>query len=402
VVVDTYAQGTSKDAAAMAYLAWVPALAQPTPRLVGEAVTAVGIAKGDAGVDVPVTLKLSPTGGGDPLVLSSTSHYGCGVVSLPLPLPVWGKWTLAADGESPQEIGSLGVEGKKPEIRYDGAGGIDSPVKVPKTEGLFTWTVDFKQNCPVRMSGCVMLQSWKDSEEQPSPDDTMPEDFAVPIEIVASASPEGVQIKDGFVVNADPKLHLTSSFTYGDYSSGGAPISCGLIQTVQAIRDAYKKATGRGVTLTGLTPDGLTVTLKGNPDKLAKAATGSKAHVVQAPNGITITMQPPDGTASGRITFQFDPSAAIGALLRAKGLAPGEQLNVRFGLLFPNGGFFADESLQVRSLTYSGAELNAGLFEKVNFAKLRADPSNCIEAWPRPFSHDRAPGVWPSRALAGG
>jgi len=156
---------------------------------------------------------------------------------------------------------------------------------------------------------------------------------------------------------------------------------------VEAV-DSVAAASGK-VALRDLRDTGLSVTLFGVPVATLQKAVGDHNAIARArlkitaqvdsptgqPQGLSITVPAPSPSADlpgGDCVFQFNPAGAFSKL--ATGLGKDEVLDVKLGVLFPNGAQFL--------APWKGVEpLGEGYVEKSVVDNLRNAAPDCIEGW---------------------
>lgn len=365
----------SEDMKKVAACCWLPARPKNPTMRVGEHITACAIQRGNGGE--PVKLQMT---GAVPLVLGE-GKFVDGLFVQPMEFPAWGKWMLENLGG--QVLGSLEVEGLRPTLmkapgeqtESDTQSGEtpDGPVRLP--DGKRTWRIPFRRNCPRFLRGWVTLRCWKGGSKDAIPED--PSQFnlemAIPIEAredTAFNEQMGFAVVDGFVTQGTVKsadTYITEHFTYKMFldaakkpakpAPGAAAAPAGppklaweLVEAVEHVQREYSPR--QLLTLSALAEDGLSIQLKATDMRKLK----EKAHQVMDTGWIDFTVEerpgvfriavakPEQSRNAGEVVLGFDPNPTF-AELRKK-LSPGQQLAVRFGVFFPNGGGALDPRLR--------------------------------------------------------
>ena len=179
--------------------------------------------------------------------------------------------------------------------------------------------------------------------------------------------------------------HAASSLSRTAYRAEKVPrLTEALVEAVDSVTAASGK-----VALRDLRDTGLSVTLFGVPVATLQKAVGEHNAIARArlkitaqvdsptgqPQGLSITVPAPSPSADlpgGDCVFQFNPAGAFSKL--ATGLGKDEVLDVKLGVLFPNGAQFL--------APWKGVEpLGEGYVEKSVVDNLRNAAPDCIEGW---------------------
>ncbi|MFP2927614.1 hypothetical protein ACLESO_20950 [Pyxidicoccus sp. 3LG] len=345
-------------------IGWLPAREVNAPQRVGELVYATAVQRGYG--DHAVTVRVRHGGQTHEL---ARGKFKDGLFAHPVELPGWGAWTLEA-GEA-RALGSLDYTGLPPcllkaaaPMGEDGAqSATTDEAPVGRGDEAFTWRVAFRENCPRVLRGWVLVRAWKGKLTDTVPTDAAlfkPTGLAIPVyarETTALQEEVGFAVVDGFIRKGSVKkasTYVTQHFTYQAYvdaAKGKAEpvLAHDLVEAVERIQCAYSAR--QVVTLSALAEDGLSLQLTGSSlEKLRAAVARAKDDgwiddAEEAGKGlILIRVKPPrESHHPGELALDFNASAAF-EKLRAD-LTHEDQLAVRFGGFFPNGGFTRDPRL---------------------------------------------------------
>ncbi|MCP3142900.1 hypothetical protein [Pyxidicoccus xibeiensis] len=375
-------------------IGWLPAREAHEPQRVGELVYATAVQRGYG--DHEVTVRVQH--GGQTLELAR-GKFKDGLFAHPVELPGWGTWVLDA-GEA-RAIGSLEHTGLTPSLMKAaapmGEDGTQSATTdeapVGRGDETFTWRVAFRENCPRVLRGWVLVRAWKGKQTDTVPTDAAlfkPTGLAIPVyarETTAIQEELGFAVVDGFLRKGSVKkagTYVTQHFTYQAYvdaAKGKAEpvLAHDLVEAVERIQCAYSAR--QVVTLSALAEDGLSLQLTGSSlEKLRAAVARAKDDgwiddAEEAGKGlILIRVKPPrESRHPGELALDFNASAAFEKL--REGLTHEDQLAVRFGCFFPNGGFTWDSRL------LSAESLGKGVEAVDEEALKRESKAGFLELW---------------------
>lgn len=393
-----------EDAREALYAGWAPAYDPQPPRLVGDPMIALSVSKGDVDDEAGVSMSFSARGAGwkAPLEIGRAPCKR-GLAYTALRLPFWGKWTLEIASQSPEPLGAVTLSvltpvlaGAPPSAEAGGAQTLaeTSPPEALKN-GSYQWRIDFQTNRPRVLQGWILIKTWKRTIGAPPPAEGDPDPYTlstvgIPIEARPEAKTSAIHEKDfviegGWIVKGPSDKWLTDKFTYGDYctaNGGAAParLSKLLAEGVQSTRVKYASA----VYVSRLSADGLSVSLTATSLKKLKTAAdqaqkdGWFQSVVQAKetDPVTVTAKEVSTSEAGELLAPFDPAAAFGQLLTELSPGPSEEISVKLGYLFLNGGGLTDPALA------SVDKFGQGFAAKRDFAALRERANQeYLEAW---------------------
>ncbi|EYF02881.1 hypothetical protein [Chondromyces apiculatus] len=375
------------------YLGWTPTYAEPRPRRVGDLVHAVAVASAPVEGAEALALQARIAGADAPIVIARR-RYREGVIAEAVNCPFWGLVTLEVASQSP-EVGQVALEVLVPEL-----GVLGSPVKDRKA-GTHTLTLHFTANPPVAIDGFVVMETWT-VEAGATPEGQGSEaSVSIPIQArrALPAQTGNLQYDETgqFIVAAkDGKKPISTNFAFSEYhakrtGTEAFRVSRALVDLVQSVRTAYeaaqKKATATvadrnaaQVTLVAIAADGLSVRLKCSSDKkgyharLAAAATEcAKTPATAEDLGDEVRLTAPPPADDAPLVATFDASEAYGKLVAEASLGPTQELHVRFGVCFQNGGRLA----RVPTSDQAGK----GTEDVTRGALRRTAPSGVLEAW---------------------
>jgi hypothetical protein len=365
---------------------WMPARAPQPPRAVGEACSAVVV---EEGVHDGGNLNLVLKNGRHELNVGA-GEYTRGLFHQGIPMGFWGDWTLRVDKESPKVLGDATVHVLKPVLQAEN--GMEPPYRVgPRLE----WRVAFSRNCPAEIKGLVTLKTSRHAAAaQAGTFQTAP--LAIAVVGRWSKDTGGIRFLNGFLergpANIDVPLkktstmrdfHAASSLSRAAYRAEKVPrVAEALVEAVDSVSARAGK-----VALRELRDTGLSVTLSGVPVATLQKAVedhnaSAPAHLkitaqvaAGQPQGLSVTVPSPAPSTDlpgGECIFQFNPAGAFSKL--ATGLGKDEVLDVKLGMLFPNGAQFL--------APWKGVEpLGEGYVEKSVVDNLRNAAPDCIEGW---------------------
>lgn len=378
------------------YLGWMPAVAAPRARPVGAIVHAVAVAAEDVNGTREITLQARLEGAAAPLVLAR-GRYAGGVLSAPVACPFWGKATLEVPAQSP-EHGNTSLEVLTPTL-------TDLPA--PTVEGAkHVWDIHFSESCPARIEGFVVMETWVVEEGKVPEGPGTEARVAIPIEALppppAKEGDLSLDVTGHFIVGAKSrKTEISYKLAFSEYKDvfKGTDFQLAkvLAERVGSVRAAYladqKKA---GVKQTGVSPrsldaDGLGVVIacssytKENHKRLLAAAEAMKdafTTVEDREKEIYLAVAPPPESVGGLLRASFDPTAALNKLREAP-LGPKDEMHVRFGVIFQNGG---------RLLRAPASDSPGVGYTEVAASTLRREAPSVLEAWaPAPTKKLRKP-----------
>ena len=367
---------------------WMPARTPQPARAVGEACSAVVVEEGiHDGGNLNLVLK-----NGRHELNVGTGEYTRGLFHQGIPLGFWGDWTLRVDKESPKGLGDATVHVLKPVLQEEDC--MDPPYRVgPRLE----WRVAFIRNCPAEIKGLVAVKTSRHAASaQAGTFQIAP--LAIPVVGRRSKDTGGTRFLNGFLergpASIDASLkksstmrdyHAASSLSRTAYRAEKVPrLTEALVEAVDSVTAASGK-----VALRDLRDTGLSVTLFGVPVATLQKAVGDHNAIAPArlkitaqvdsptgqPPGLSITVPAPSPSADlpgGECVFQFNPAGSFSKL--ATGLGKDEVLDVKLGVLFPNGAQFL--------APWKGVEpLGEGYVEKSVVDNLRNAAPDCIEGW---------------------
>lgn len=323
-------------------LGWTPT---GQPRAVGDPLWAVAVATTDASEG---ELTFAASKGGRRVTLGARP-WAAGGAGLEVAAPLWGAWTLeagrAATKLAPRlVIGSLTVEAPRPTI---------SPALTvtPQKGGALRVTLDALADRPSRLHVWALLETRVEGETEWAREPVGADLVLLP----PAPAPGALVLEAGYWNAGGAQAPVSRSFTYGEYCAAGGvktgvKLAPALADAVQAVRDRTGKTS---VQLKELA-DGVAVTLTGPPQAtLAKAAAdaasdprfaGAVTEEVTLGTGksarkalrLTVPAPAPKGLA-GPLQGDFLPGDALQAALRRRGLAPGQRLEARVGVLAVDG-----------------------------------------------------------------
>lgn len=356
-------------------ISWLPAREVHAPQPVGTLVYAAAVQRGYG--DHEVTLRVRHEG--QTLELAR-GKFKDGVFTQPVDLPGWGTWTL--DTGEALAIGSLELTGQTPSLLKAaapmGADGVQSvsldTAPVGHGDETFSWRVAFRENCPRVLRGWVLLRAWKGKLTDPLPTDAAlfkPTGVAIPViarQTTGLQEQLGFVVANGFVGKGGVKkagTYLTEHFMYQAYvdaAKGKAEptLAFDLVEAVERIQCAYSAR--QLLTLSALAEDGLSLYVTApNLDQLRAAVARAKddgwiEDAEEAGKGlIHIRVRPPrESRHPGELALDFNASEAFAKL--REDLTHEDQLAVRFGCFFPNGGFARDSRLMAAEALGKGVE----------------------------------------------
>ena len=360
----------SEDMKKVGAVGWLPARSKRQPLRLGEHLTACALQRGNG--SEPVTLKMN---GKVPLILGD-GKFVEGMFIQPLEFPAWGKWALDNLGGDP--LGSLDVEGLRPSLLEtdqpdaDTQSAVDKNGPVKLTGARRSWRIAFQKNCPRFLRGWLTLRCWQGGAnvEIPKEPEKYTTELAIPIEAredTAFNEQAGFATVDGFVQQGtvkDVNTYITQHFTFKTFldavkkpepnappaAAGSVPrLAWELVEAVERVQVAY--APRQRLTLSALSPDGLSIQLKGiDPAKLEKAVSDvTKQGWITSSSkldkgAMLIQVAPPEQSGNaGEVVLEFDLTATFAELF--KKLGSGEQIAIQMGCFFPNGGGALDKRL---------------------------------------------------------
>lgn len=342
--------GKPDSAKKLLFLGWMPDYTPARPRAVGEPLHAVAVAAGEVDGGDELVLQARGPGAPGPVVLGRRT-YERGLARVSLPCPFWGDWALEVPSQS-AEIAHVDLNGLTPEL-----GDLSAPVRDKKT-GSYTWTIHFSKNRPSRIAGLVVFERWKTKAGEQPTGPGMPAKIAVPL----CAEPLPPDPKDTrkldptrqLIVGAKAKTKVTGSFYIEEYtqvfegSAGDFRLAVSLSEKIEAVRNGYAtlmKNAKLGVTVVSLAADGLSARIACSShtverhNALVSAAKKQGFTVLEElDKQIRVGVSPPPPGVAGPVVGVFDPAAAWNALLDEAAPGADEQVHVRFGVFFPNGG----------------------------------------------------------------
>jgi len=369
----------------LTYLGWMPAYSPPRKRSVGDTVHAVAVAAGEVSGSRDLVLQAKVKGASKPLVVAK-GRYVNGVLSIPTACPFWGEVTLEAEGLKPQLDEHLQIEVLEP---------VPGEPAIPTkdTAGNYVFSLPFAKNRPKRIEGFVVMKTWVVGAGKNPEGDGQEAGVAIPIEaLVPAASPADLtyDATGQFIVGAKKdSVSVSTNFTFGEYKkAAGGTISLArvLASGVQKLRTAYgvaqtqAKAGSGGLSLVALASTGLTIKVKcatestKNHERLVAAAQALAAEfqsVEDLGKEIRLSVVLPPASTGGMLVASFDPAAAFSKMLADKPLGPTDEMHIRFGVVFQNGG---------RCVRPFGADVPGKGFVEVKPEDLRKEAAT-VEAW---------------------
>ncbi|MBL4846664.1 MAG: hypothetical protein JKY65_14170, partial [Planctomycetes bacterium] len=352
-----------------------------------------------------VVLEAKPSGGGDSAELG-TFLTRAGVVSVPLALSGWGKWTLEIKGEQGQSRAALPLEVT---IATPTLGAVADPKRKPK-QSVYSWILPFSSHAPGELQVWIGLRTAAIEIGSDAPPASW-EEQALRIPALATLLPEepsedarGIKWSSGgdLVLGArrgkgDVSLpsagYKTNRFKVSEFFNatvGASQVSLRAIQLLNTIRLAYKKS----LRIVAVEDEGWKILsgdssarnsetayqklLKVGKEVLTELQSGPESaawencQVEGDPNrkSIAISATPPPRTAGGSLELLFDPSLALAELVETKGesIQPGHCLGVSFGLVAPQSGWgdptLADEE-KIGEIVFPAKASEAGNDEAI-------------------------------------
>jgi hypothetical protein len=403
----------SEAAEKLLYLGWMPSYAPAPKRRVGDVVHAVAVAAGEIAGSKEIVLQAKLAGADKPFVITK-GRYAAGFLHAPVSCPFWGDATLELP-EQTAEIAETSLSVLAPSLGDAGA-----PEKNKQT-GIYTWSLQFSANRPSLIHGFVVMKYWIVEAGKVPEGEGTDAPMVIPIEAMPPKPVESLLEYDPtghFIVAAkptkkvkDPKV--SASFAFSEYqkvfAGGSFKLSKALAERIEKVRGAYavaqkkKGITSAGTKIVSLAESGLSARITSSSKdanyfkRFVEAAEGLAAEftkVEKSETDVLLEVAAPLATDAGPVLTTFDPGAAFGKLLADNTLGPKEEMHIRFGVIFQNGG---------RLVRASGADSPGAGMVAVDAATLRGEASEVLEAWaPTATAKLRKPQFGPITKAIGG